>query len=311
MGLSCPYADFNTDAGIECPVFRNYATGGACSKNWGLSPDEAPVCTDEGVPSTYFYPYQVQTHNNATINATLNREGLHIIDIGINDISMYFATGIASAPSKALETAEAIKLGVEMLYNGGARHFFLVNTHSLSTPSVVSSDRATRELVDEFSQQYAEGYHSNVVVPLRSQLTNATITEINMLGCFNQMGANCTFRELGFTNWDSNCLQNDTDPSSSKCSDPSKYIFWDFHGHHTTAFHQVLAGLYKDVIDGKANACLQTACLGDSPLDSCPGALDINYVCESGNGSGNGNAAAPVYDRTFSLRHCGLFNAID
>eukprot|EP00899_Mesostigma_viride_P000098 jgi/Mesvir1/10089/Mv11249-RA.1 len=288
MGLNCPYGNFNTDAGVVCPVWRNYATGGACSKNWGLSPGTAPVCTDIGVPSTYFYPYQVQTHNDASINATLNREGLHIVGIGSNDMMMFEATGLASAVSKASETREAIKLGVEALYNGGARHFFLINLESvLLCPEVLGFSRAKREVFDEFVQQYAEDYHSNVVVPLRARLTEATITEINLLGCFNKMSANCTFRQLGFTNWEDPCIQDPNNPSSSKCSDPSKYIWWD-DVHHTTAFHQVLAWLFQDVIDGKANACLQTACLGDSPLDSCPGGLDI---CESGNAAAPGGVS--------------------
>eukprot|EP00899_Mesostigma_viride_P011609 jgi/Mesvir1/20449/Mv25333-RA.1 len=281
MGLNCSYENFYTDAGVNCNLWRDYGTGGSCTKFWGLPP--APFvpeyCIDSGFPSRDFYPVQVQTHINSNVSAALNRDGLHIISIGGNDVMMaFFGTGgdPIVMMNRTAQAREAIMRGVEMLYESGARHFFLANLPPLLLlPGSRMVSPLLRELGDEFVQQYAEDYHSSLVLPLRSRLTNATITEINLLGCMYEMNANCTFRDLGFTNWIDPCILDRFNASTPICSDPSKYVWWDT-AHGTTAFHRVLAAKYKDVIDGKPNACLLTRCLGDSETDSCPGG---NNVC--------------------------------
>eukprot|EP00899_Mesostigma_viride_P011611 jgi/Mesvir1/20450/Mv12346-RA.1 len=281
MGLSCPFGNFDTDAGVVCNVFRNYGMGGACTKWWETDPEISEYCTfNNGTQSKSFYPIQVQTHVNASVDATLNRDGLHIISVGGNDVKGMMSfdgswqEDLTSMTTKPGFARDAIKAGVQDLYNAGARHFYLVNVVPiLLLPRSLSVNRILREVADEFIQQYAEDFHDNVVTPLRSRLTNATITEINLLGCMYRMNAKCTFRELGFTNWTTACIEDRSNASSPVCPDPSKFVWWD-DIHPSTAFHEVLAGLFKDVIDGKSDACLLAGCLGDSVTNDCPGGTD-------------------------------------
>eukprot|EP00899_Mesostigma_viride_P005308 jgi/Mesvir1/14779/Mv05420-RA.2 len=275
MGLDCPYSNFNTDAGVVCNVWRDYATGGACSRNWtGLIDSTDFGACQNPHPYQIFNPYQVQTHISYAANTTLNRDGLHIISIGSNDILLPGSENLTLAAAYMATARAAIGQGVRDLYNSGARHFYLINMEALTlNPGFRTSlDDTFRAQVDESLQQYVVAFH-NDLVQLRASLPDAHITEINLLGCMYEMNANCTFRALGFTDWKDACMEDSGNPSAPKCSRPDKYIWWDPY-HHTTAFHSVLGSLLKDVMDGKSNACLQTACLGDTISPACPGGLD-------------------------------------
>ncbi|KAM7509188.1 hypothetical protein LguiA_019641 [Lonicera macranthoides] len=252
----------------------NFATGGATimrqNESW-FENNVSPFALD--IQVEHFDQFKTRTayfYNNGSETSTLPRpedfaKAIYIIDIGQNDIAAGFRKMmsneqiIASIPDIVNQLASS----VQQLYEKGGRVFWIHSTGPIGCLPVATVDvhdpvrgyldqqgcvKYQNDIAVEFNKQLKD-----IVIKLRAQLLNASLTYVDMYTAKYQLITNaknqgfeeafkicCGIHGNGSSVW---CGQrakiNGSEIYGGSCEDPSKVISWDGVHYSESANHWI------------------------------------------------------------------------
>ncbi len=154
---------------------------------------------------------------------------------------------VGGSPGTANNAANDITNAIHALYSEGARHFLVGNSPNLARVPAVNAQ----------NNPALSGFATSMSVLFNTTLSNSLdnlalvdigidIRRLDIFGILEDVITNSA--AYGFTNSTAQCYtgddQNYTTPASAAagltCSDPNRYVFWDYI-HPTSATHGILA----------------------------------------------------------------------
>ncbi|TKY50310.1 GDSL esterase/lipase [Spatholobus suberectus] len=264
--LKLPYLSAYLDSiGSNYNYGANFAAGGSSIRQTNFSPISFGLQISQ---FTHFKSrtrasYNQSSHSSYRLPKSMDfSNALYTIDIGQNDLSFGFMT---SDPQSVISTIPDIlsqfSLGLQQLYNEGARLFWIHNTGPigcLPRTSMKSKPRpedldytGCRKIENEIAQEFNKQL-KDIVFETRKELPTAKFTYVDVYSAKYELIKNA--RNQGFVNPKKFCcgttnvvhidcgkkkIKNGKE-EYYKCKHPSKYINWD-GVHYSEAANRWLA----------------------------------------------------------------------
>jgi len=176
---------------------------------------------------------------SAEVNAFLQDVGnaassdaLYVLEFGGNDIRDALVSGNPAIINDALA---AIGGNIQMLYNAGARKFFVWNTPNLKlTPAIRMLGPAAGIYAEMFSNAFNAGL--GAVLDGLASLPEIKIVRFDAYGILNGLVSDP--QAFGLSIVDKACVMPNDPPF--ECETPNDFLFWDGI-HPTSAVHAILA----------------------------------------------------------------------
>ncbi|WVZ13737.1 hypothetical protein V8G54_011303 [Vigna mungo] len=272
--LKMPYLSAYLDSiGSNFSYGANFAAGGSSIQKTGFSPINFGLQISQFIQfksrTMALYNETSHTRVDASFKSRLPKSinfsnALYTIDIGQNDLSF----GFMSSDRKSLRSTipdilSQFSLGLQELFNEGARFFWIHNTgpigclarkNMMKKVTYEELDSAgcrknENEIAEEFNKQLKD-----IVFELRKNLTNAIFIYVDVYSAKYELIKNA--RKQGFVNPKKLCCGSRSvryfdcgrkkikngEEEYYKCKDASKYISWD-GVHYSEAANKWLSTL--------------------------------------------------------------------
>jgi phospholipase/lecithinase/hemolysin len=205
------------------PAFKG---GNSKAANYAIGGARARTIADSASLSAEVNTFLQDSGNAAPADA------LYVIEFGGNDIRDALASGDPLILNSALA---AIASNIQLLYNAGARNFFVWNAPNLKlTPAVQMLGPTAGIYAEIFSQGFNAGL-SSVLSGLAS-LPGITIISFDAYGILDSLVSDPD--SFGLSVVDAACVKPNDPPF--ECKAPDDFLFWDGI-HPTKAVHAILA----------------------------------------------------------------------